>query len=238
MPDPGRVRAMFGRIAGRYDLLNRLLSAGIDQRWRRLAVRTAAEQLGRQPELVVDTCCGTGDLALAFAEPGARVVGVDFTPEMLRIARPRKALERGVYVQGDAMGMPLVGGVADVVSIAFGLRNVADRGRCLRELVRLLRPGGVVLVLEFGMPAGRLSGALYRFYFTRVLPWIGGRISGDRDAYRYLPDTVLAWPTARGLRDEMGRAGLVDCGYRALTLGIAYLHWGRAPRGEDSDGSR
>lgn len=219
---------MFGRIAGRYDLLNRVLSAGIDQRWRRRTVEAAGPVDGR---VVVDACCGTGDLSLAFAEAGATVVGVDFTPEMLRIARPEKTLSGGVYAQGDAMRLPVQSQAADVVSIAFGLRNVADRRACLADLARVVRPGGIVLVLEFGMPKNRVTGAGYRFYFTRVLPLLGGIVSGDRAAYRYLPDTVLAWPSADELRDEMSALGLVDCGYRSLTGGIAYLHYGRVPAG-------
>jgi demethylmenaquinone methyltransferase/2-methoxy-6-polyprenyl-1,4-benzoquinol methylase len=217
---------MFGRIAGRYDLLNRLLSGGIDQRWRRRCVRRAGALEGR---IVVDVCCGTGDLARAFERAGARVVGVDFTPEMLAVAARRKHLIRGGYARGDALALPVRSGSADAASIAFGLRNLADRRAGLRELRRVLRPGGVVLVLEFGMPRGRLRAALYRFYFTRLLPWIGGRISGDAGAYRYLPDTVLAWPRADELEREMAAAGFADTGFRPLTGGIAYLHWGRVP---------
>ena len=224
MPDPGRVRAMFGRIAPRYDLLNRLLSAGTDRRWRRRCVERAGDVRGR---VVVDACCGTGDLAYAFAAAGARVLGVDFTPEMLRIAHPSRPLRGGAYAQGDALRLPVAAQAADVASIAFGLRNVADRGACLRELARVVRPGGLVLVLEFGLPRRRLVGPLYRFYFTRVLPLVGGLLSGDRDAYRYLPDTVLGWPGATELRDELGTAGLADAGFAALTGGVAYLHWGR-----------
>ena len=224
MPDPGRVRAMFGRIAPRYDLLNRLLSAGIDRRWRRRCVERAGDVRGR---LVVDACCGTGDLARAFSAAGARVLGVDFTPEMLRIAAGKRGLAAGGYAQGDALRLPVAPRAADLASIAFGLRNVADRGACLRELARVVRPGGLVLVLEFGLPKGRLLGALYRFYFTRVLPFAGGLVSGDRGAYRYLPETVLAWPTAAALRDELAAAGLAEPGFAALTGGVAYLHWGR-----------
>lgn len=225
MPDPKRVRAMFGRIAGRYDLLNRLLSGGVDQRWRRRCVVAAGPLEGR---VVVDACCGTGDLTLAFAQAGATAVGVDFTPEMLRIAQPSKAVDQGGYAQGDAMRLPVGDRSADVVSIAFGLRNVADRRACLVELARVARTGGKVLVLEFGMPRGRLLAAGYRFYFTRLLPFIGGLLS-DRSAYRYLPDTVLEWPSADQLRGEMETAGLVECDYQGLTGGIAYLHWGRVP---------
>jgi demethylmenaquinone methyltransferase/2-methoxy-6-polyprenyl-1,4-benzoquinol methylase len=226
MPDPGRVRAMFGRIAPRYDLLNRVLSLGVDRRWRSRSVAQAGDVAGR---IVVDACCGTGDLALAFAERGACVLGIDFTPEMLARACAAKALRRGGYVQGDALRLPVADGSADVASIAFGLRNVQDRKACLEELARVVRPGGLVLVLEFGMPSRAWLATPYRFYFTRVLPWLGGLVSGDHGAYRYLPETVLAWPSARALCGEMASLGLVEPGYRALSGGIAYLHWGRVP---------
>lgn len=228
MPDPVQVRAMFGRIARRYDLLNRLLSAGIDRRWRRRALELAGELAGRT---VVDACCGTGDLALAFAARGARVVGVDFTPAMLARAREKRAaLASGdalLLVEGDAQRLPLAGGRADVASVAFGLRNVAERGAALAELARVVRPGGLVLVLEFSMPRGRVLGSLYRLYFTRVLPAIGGRVSGDGGAYAYLPRTVLAWPSPAALQAEMEAVGLERCGFRLLTGGIACLSWGR-----------
>lgn len=225
MPDPREVRSMFGRIAGRYDLLNRVLSGGIDRSWRRRTVAAAGELRDR---MVVDACCGTGDLSLEFASAGARVVGVDFTPEMLRHAGP-KARARGLsgaFVHGDAMRLPVDSGVADVCSVAFGVRNLADPDAGLRELARVLKPGGKLLVLEFSPPPRGAMGALYRFYFTRVLPTIGGWISGDRDAYRYLPRTVGAWFEAEEFRDRMARAGLVDCGFERLTFGIASLHWG------------
>ena len=188
-------------------------------------MRCAGDVKGR---VVIDACCGTGDLSLAFSRAGATVVGVDFTPEMLRIAAPAKPLSEGGYAQGDAMRLPLASRVADVVSVAFGLRNVADRVECMREMARVLRPGGLVLVLEFGMPRGAMMSAFYRFYFTRVLPFIGGLLS-DRSAYRYLPDTVLEWPSAEELRSEMDAIGLTDCGFQRLTGGIAYLHSGRVP---------
>jgi demethylmenaquinone methyltransferase/2-methoxy-6-polyprenyl-1,4-benzoquinol methylase len=222
--DPARVRAMFGRIAGRYDFLNRVLSLGSDQRWRRRAVRLAGDIHGKT---VVDVCCGTGDLALAFAAAGARVLGVDFTPEMLAVAAAKKPLPRGGYTRGDALTLPVPDAAAHAVSIAFGLRNLADRTAGLRELRRVLQPGGVALVLEFGMPRGRLLGGLYRLYFTRALPWVGGVVSGDAAAYRYLPDTVLAWPPAEELEREMAAVGFVETGFAPLSCGIAYLHWGR-----------
>ena len=225
MPDPREVRSMFGRIAGRYDLLNRLLSAGIDRRWRELTVRRAGLLKGKR---VVDACCGTGDLSLAFAAEGASVVGVDFTPEMLQHAGP-KATERqlaGLFVHGDAMRLPIASGCADFCSVAFGVRKLADPDLGLRELARVLKPGGRLFVLEFSPPPPGLLGALYRFYFLRVLPWIGGFISGDREAYRYLPRTVSAWPEPEAFRRQLEAAGLRDCGYERLTFGIASLHWG------------
>lgn len=217
---------MFARIAHRYDLLNHLLSGGIDRRWRRALVRRLGDVRGA---LLVDSCCGTGDLALALERAGARVVGVDFTPQMLARARQKGAGRATSFVVGDALALPLGDGRADAATVAFGIRNVADRARGLREMMRVVRPGGAVLVLEFSLPRGRLTGALYRLYFTRVLPRLGGWISGDAGAYRYLPDTVLAWPTPDELQAEMECAGLERCGYQILTGGVACLSFGRVP---------
>jgi demethylmenaquinone methyltransferase/2-methoxy-6-polyprenyl-1,4-benzoquinol methylase len=217
---------MFARIARRYDLLNRLLSGGVDRRWRSALVRRLGALRG---SVLVDACCGTGDLSFALARAGARVLGVDFTPEMLARARAKAVPGGPLFVAGDALALPLGDGRADAATIAFGLRNVADRARGLRELMRVVRPGGTLLVLEFSLPRGRLTGALYRAYFTRVLPRIGGWISGDASAYRYLPDTVLAWPSPDELQAEMERLGLERCGYELLTGGIACLSYGRVP---------
>ena len=226
MPDPVQVRAMFGRIAGRYDLLNRTLSVGIDQRWRKRVLAEAGEIEGR---VLVDACCGTGDLALAFAERGARVVGVDFTPQMLTFARRKDASGGTLFAEGDALKLPIVDAVADFATVAFGIRNVADRVAGLAELARVVKPGGRVFVLEFSMPPGKIMGGVYRTYFTRLLPVIGGKVSGDRGAYEYLPETVLAWPSPAELQSEMEGVGMVDCGYALLTRGVACLSWGRIP---------
>ena len=218
---------MFGRIAPRYDLLNRALSLGVDRRWRRALLARAGEVAGAR---VVDACCGTGDVALGFARAGARVVGVDFTREMLDRAQAKRGSRAGaVFAHGDALALPVADASADVCTVAFGIRNVADRAAALREMARVVRPGGRVLVLEFSMPGGRVLGGLYRFYFTRVLPRVGALVSRDDDAYLYLPRTVLAWPAPAELERELEAAGLVECGHRELSGGIACLHWGRAP---------
>lgn len=219
---------MFARIAGRYDLLNRVLSLGIDRRWRARTIAAAGELEGR---IVVDACCGTGDLSLEFLRRGARVVGVDFTPEMVRLAPAKvsRGGDRCVFTTGDALELPVRSASADVASVAFGVRNLADPRAGLAELARVVKPGGRVLVLEFSTPRNRVVGALYRFYFTRLLPRIGGWVSGDADAYRYLPRTVLAWPDPDEFRAWFEATGLVECGYRPLSFGIAYLHWGRVP---------
>lgn len=228
MPDPQEVRSMFGRIAGRYDLLNRVLSAGIDKRWRRAAVRKLEPLEGLQ---VVDVCCGTGDLSLELSACGAQVLGVDFTPEMLQRTTGKLPRRGGkpLFARGDAMRLPLHSHSADAASIAFGIRNVADRLGGLRELYRIVKPGGQLLVLEFTCPPGPILGRLYRTYFTRVLPLIGRTISGDGGAYEYLPRTVLAWPEPEAFQREMESVGFVDCGHQRLTRGIACLHWGRVP---------
>jgi demethylmenaquinone methyltransferase/2-methoxy-6-polyprenyl-1,4-benzoquinol methylase len=227
MAEPSQVRSMFARIAGRYDLLNRLLSAGMDRRWRAAALEVAGDVRDR---CVVDACCGTGDLTLVFARAGANAVGVDFTPEMLERARPK--LEHGthaVFATGDALLLPIRDAVADVCSVAFGIRNVADRVACLGELYRVTRPGGRVIVLEFTMPPGAILGRLYRLYFTRILPAVGRLVSGDDDAYTYLSRTVLAWPAPPALQREMEEVGFVECGHRLLTRGVCCLHWGTVP---------
>ena len=221
---------MFARIAGRYDLLNRALSLGIDQRWRRATVARAGDVRAAR---VVDVCSGTGDLAVLFARAGAEVVGVDFTPEML--ARSPRKLRPGdgpcAFVQGDALHLPLPADGADVASVAFGIRNLSDPQGGLRELARVVRPGGRVLVLEFTPPRrGPLAWA-YRAYFTGILPRVGGVVSGDGEAYGYLARSILAWPDPGRFRGWMESAGLVECGFRLLTRGIACLHWGSVPDG-------
>lgn len=219
---------MFARIAGSYDFLNHALSAGIDRRWRRRAVERAGSSANG---LVVDACCGTGDLGLEFARRGARVVGVDFTPEMLRHALPkrRELASAALFAHGDALFLPVRSDAADVACVAFGIRNVADRHEALRELKRVLRPGGRVLVLEFSKPPGAIIGPLYRLYFTQLLPRLGNLFSRDDDAYSYLARTVMEWPSPGELQTEMEAEGFTDCGFELLTRGICCLHWGTLP---------
>lgn len=224
---------MFARIAKRYDLLNRILSLGIDQRWRAALLAHAGDM---REKTVVDTCCGTGDVAVLFASAGARVVGVDFTPEMLVRADQKRVrgARRPTFAHGDALALPVKSAVAHVCTVAFGIRNVSDRRACLREMKRVVRPGGQILVLEFTMPPGPILSRLYRFYFLRVLPNVGRLVSKDEDAYSYLPRTVMAWPSPRDFEREMSAEGFVDCGHRLLTRGIACLHWGRRAEGDEA----
>ena len=209
-------------------MLNRTLSMGIDQRWRRRTLKAAGPVRGR---LVVDVCAGTGDLTALFAAAGAHVIGVDFTPEMLVRALPKRP-GRGasmLMLHGDALHLPVAEGVADVVSVAFGIRNVADRRAGFAEMRRVLKTGGRLLVLEFTTPEAGLFAWLYRRYFTTILPRVGRLVSKDEEAYDYLPRTVLAWPPAAQLQGELEELGFRDCGYQRLTQGIACLHWGTAP---------
>ena len=230
---------MFAGIAGRYDLLNHLLSGNTDQRWRRFVARQLRESLG-EGAFVLDAACGTGDLALALAGAGrARVVGLDFCRPMLEIAA-RKSARRGgqiSYVEADALRLPFPDAAFDVATIAFGLRNLAGVEDGLRELGRVLKPGGRLAVLEFSRPVLPGFRALFQFYFTRVLPRVGGLVSGSRGAYEYLPDSVSRFPAQRELAALMRRVGFERVSYRNLTGGIAALHVGtRAGAAPPADG--
>jgi demethylmenaquinone methyltransferase / 2-methoxy-6-polyprenyl-1,4-benzoquinol methylase len=223
---------MFARIAGRYDLLNHLLSGNVDKRWRRLVAQTLRPSLAEGAR-VLDVACGTGDLSLALARAGAaQVIGLDFCRPMLEIARRKAELDsRAIpFVEGDALRLPFEDEAFDVVTIAFGLRNLSGVAEGLRELLRVLKPGGRAAVLEFSMPVVPGFSALFGFYFARVLPLVGGMLSGSRVAYRYLPDSVSKFPDQKRLAELMRDAGFEEVEYRNLTGGIAALHTGTRPR--------
>ena len=224
-PEKPAVRSMFDRIAPRYDLLNRLLSAGIDVRWRRAAVDLLAPG---GSESLLDVCSGTADLlvdALSRGE-GLRGFGLDISSGMLELGARKLARRgmaaRGHLVSGDAERLPLASGCVDGAAVAFGIRNVGDMPAAFREMVRVLRPGGRFVVLEFSMPEG-LLGRLYRLYFTRVLPTVGGWISGDSRAYSYLPASVARFPAPPELSALLSEAGFASVRSRPLTGGIAHL---------------
>ncbi len=217
---------MFAGIAGRYDLLNHLLSGNTDTRWRRLVAQELAPWLVAEAR-VLDVACGTGDLALALAEVGrARITGVDFCRPMLELAT-RKAATHGEsvpFIEGDALSLPFADASFDVVTIAFGLRNLAGVENGLRELGRVLKPDGRIAILEFSRPVVPGFRALFQFYFRQVLPRVGGLISGSRGAYEYLPDSVARFPDQKRLAGMMREVGFEDVAYRNLTGGIAALH--------------
>jgi demethylmenaquinone methyltransferase/2-methoxy-6-polyprenyl-1,4-benzoquinol methylase len=221
---------MFGRIAKRYDLLNHLLSGNVDKRWRRIVSARVREKLSSKNAHVLDVACGTGDLSLAlFDITGARVVGTDFCRPMLELAASKTA-NRIPLIEGDALNLPFRDGSFEVVTIAFGLRNLASVEGGLAELRRVLKPGGWVAVLEFSKPANAILRPLFGLYFTRALPLMGGLISGSRSAYSYLPASVQKFPDQTQLSLLMEQAGLEQVQFENLTGGIAALHMGRRPK--------
>ena len=227
-----RIREMFAAIATRYDLLNHLLSGNVDRRWRRLVVKRLAATLPTPNARILDVACGTGDLSLALvAGTHADVVGLDFCRPMLDVAGA-KSTGRGLtisFVEGDALNLPFRDQSFDGVSIAFGLRNLASLEEGLGEILRILRPGGTVAVLEFSRPRAPILRTLFRLYFTKVLPLFGGLISGSKSAYQYLPDSVSRFPDQSSLAEVMKGDGFSEVTFQNLTGGIAALHLGRRP---------
>lgn len=233
MPDPAAVNAMFGRIARRYDLANRLLSGGMDRWWRHqlvAAVRRAT------PRDVLDLATGSGDVAFALARglpPSTPVIGMDFCQPMLDEAAAKKAAADATryanvsFRPGDGLALPLADASVDAVTIAFGLRNLADRARGLREMRRVLRPGGRLFVLEFSQPAAWFR-PLYFFYLKKILPVVAGMVTGDRAAYVYLNETIAQFPGRAALAEEIRAAGFSNVTARGMTCGIVALHEARA----------
>ncbi len=223
------VRHMFGRVAHRYDLANHLLSLNLDRRWRARTAARLAAHLARPEARVLDLCCGTGDLLLALhARRRSPVFGSDFCHPMLTAAA-EKAGRAGVSAplfEADALDLPLRDGTLDVVTVAFGFRNFANYRRGLGELRRVLRPGGVAAILEFSQPRNPAFAALYDLYSRRVLPRIGGWLSGAPDAYTYLPESVRKFPSAEALAREMEAAGFCRVRFERLTFGVVALHIG------------
>lgn len=233
LTEKGRgIRDMFNRIAPRYDLLNRLLSLGIDRRWRRFAVsQLVIPENGK----VLDIATGTGDVALEIGrqtDPSAMIVGSDFTQGMLVLGRDKIAESpckgRVELVNAPCESMPHPDQVFDGITIAFGIRNVVDRQAGLREMARVLKPGGRAVILEFATPTNRVFRAVYLFYFCRVLPWVGGLMS-QKSAYQYLPDSVLDFPAREEFSQMMVKAGFAEVKVFDLTGGIAAVHVGIKP---------
>jgi len=223
------VRGMFDRIAGRYDLLNHLLSFNLDKLWRKRLVTRVANILERPGARVLDLCCGTGDVLLALeARGGKPVLGSDFSHLML-VAAGRKITARGFRTplfEADALAIPLADRSLDLLTVAFGFRNLANYEKGLDELLRVLKPGGVAAILEFSKPTNRLFGALYGFFSTRVLPRVGGMISGSPDAYKYLPESIKKFPAAEPLADRMCAAGFSRVEFERMIGGAVALHLG------------
>ncbi|MCC7176711.1 MAG: bifunctional demethylmenaquinone methyltransferase/2-methoxy-6-polyprenyl-1,4-benzoquinol methylase UbiE [Bryobacterales bacterium] len=222
----GWVRSMFGSVAHRYDFLNHLLSFNLDRSWRRRTVARVEHVLARPAARVLDLCCGTGDLLGALQEKrGAPVLGCDFCRPMLSIARRKFGGAR--LVEADALRLPFADGSLDLVTIAFGFRNLASYRAGLEEMARVLRPGGVAAILEFSQPRGRLLPALYSFYSRHILPAVGRALSGSKEAYAYLPESVRRFPGAEELASQMREAGFGEAGYETMTGGIVALHTGK-----------
>jgi demethylmenaquinone methyltransferase/2-methoxy-6-polyprenyl-1,4-benzoquinol methylase len=215
---------MFDRIAPVYDTMNRVMTAGLDQRWRRLAV----SQVVWPGDRVLDACCGTGDLAVAAEQRGGRVVGLDFSVRMLERARPKSGTIE--WVQGDALALPFADGEFDAATVGFGVRNLADLEGGLRELGRVLRPGGGLAVLEITRPSGILR-PFFRLWFDVLVP-LAGRVLPGGEAYTYLPASVRRFPGAEDLSALLERAGFEKVRYHLLGGGIVALHVAHRPSAE------
>jgi len=226
------VRGMFGSIAPRYDLLNHLLSLNIDRYWRARTVQRVSSVLARPSARVLDLCCGTGDLMLALqARSGAVVYGSDFCHPML-VAAHHKVEQRRVrsaLFEADALRLPVADASVDLITIAFGFRNLSNYQQGLRELMRVLSPGGLTAILEFSTPPNPVLSRLYDFYSRSILPTIGGWISGSKEAYSYLPESVRKFPGAEDLAEQMRDAGFTNVRFERMTAGIVALHLGERP---------
>jgi len=227
-----RVRAMFSEIAPRYDLLNHVLSLNVCTRWWQRTAETFAEALARPGARVLDLCCGTGDMTLALERAARRgggqaeLVGVDFAHPMLVRAREKFGRRKIVALEADALALPFASGSFELVTSAFGFRNLANYDKGLAEIYRVLAPGGEVGILDFGEPMGAF-GAVYRVYFQHVLPRIGTLLSGVRGPYSYLPASVERFPDPEEMLGRMRAAGFREVSWTPYTFGIAGLYRGK-----------
>lgn len=227
------VREMFARIAPKYDFLNHFLSVNTDKRWRRLVARQLKDILADENALVLDVACGTGDLSIELRKSGkAKIFGTDFCRPMLElaVAKNEKNALQIPYIESDGMNLAFADESFDAVTIAFGLRNFSNWQKGLKELYRILKKGGRLAILEFSTPVVPGFRQIFGFYFTKILPRIGGALSGSRSAYEYLPDSVSRFPNQKGLAEMMRKIGFTDVSYKNLTGGIAALHFGKKQR--------
>jgi len=220
------VRSMFADVAPRYDLLNRVLSLQIDQRWRAHTVRRVRSYLEDPAARILDLCCGTGDLLLALEKVRlGPVLGSDFCHPMLTASQAKRS--SSPLFEADALALPLADSSLDLITCSFGFRNFANYRKGIAELYRVLRPGGTAAILEFSTPPNAGFRAVYNFYSLQILPRIGALISGRRDAYTYLPESVRKFPGAEALAADLSSAGFSDVTFDRLTFGIVALHLAR-----------
>lgn len=231
----GRVRDLFGVIARRYDLINDLQSLGLHRAWKRRLARLARLGPGRR---ALDVCCGTGDVAFALARSGARVTGVDFSPAMLAVARERAGRRAGEveFLEGDALHLPFAKDSFDAVTISYGLRNLADFAAGLAEMRRVLRPGGRLLVLDFGKPANRLWRGLYFTYLRTVVPVFGRLFAGRAEAYAYILESLRHYPGQQDVAELMRSQGLMNIRVLNLLGGAMAINSGEKPEGDRLNG--
>jgi demethylmenaquinone methyltransferase / 2-methoxy-6-polyprenyl-1,4-benzoquinol methylase len=223
------VREMFSGIARKYDFLNHFLSVNVDRRWRRKVSEKLKDVLENAEATVLDVACGTGDLSLELKNAGkAKVIGTDFCRPMLAIAKDKTEKLNGQipYIESDGMNLSFADETFDAVTIAFGLRNFSNWQDGLRELHRVLKRGGRIAILEFSAPIVPGFRQMFQFYFSHILPRIGGAVSGSRGAYEYLPDSVSRFPDQKNLAKMMREIGFADVEYKNLTGGIAAIHLG------------